>query len=379
MIRTCGKKKKKSSLLFAQLYHDTSTNLLSSKWREINPGKWRGIIGNRLWTLSQDESHISYQVHTSVDVSLNHKKKETPQAKITKKKKKTKNLKTSPVPVTNGLKNYTETESDCNGKEESDDISEEKFKAMLKDYFQLDISLEKMYLVWAKADSNFATVCPQFPGVRMLNQNPVENVFSFICSSNNNIQRITKLVERLCQLYGSPLSTVDGITWHSFPDVSSLAAPGVEETLRDQGFGYRAKYIHKSAQMIMEEGGDAWLHSLRSLPYQECHSQLMRLQGIGAKVSDCICLMSMGHLGAIPVDTHVFQIAARDYLPHLRSCKTVTDKVYREIADHFRCVFGEYAGWAHSVLFSADLKKFETLKTEEKQVKKKQKTTKSRT
>lgn len=59
----------------------------------------------------------------------------------------------------------------------------------------------------------------------------------------------------------------------------------------------------------------------------------------------------MGHLNAIPVDTHVFQIAARDYLPHLRSCKSLTKKVYSEIADHFRAVFGEYAGWAHSVSF----------------------------
>ena len=46
-----------------------------------------------------------------------------------------------------------------------------------------------MYALWSKADSNFAAVSPQFPGVRMLNQDPVENVFSFICSSNNNIQR----------------------------------------------------------------------------------------------------------------------------------------------------------------------------------------------
>ncbi|KAK7069571.1 8-oxoguanine glycosylase ogg1 [Halocaridina rubra] len=116
--------------------------------------------------------------------------------------------------------------------------------------------------------------------------------------------------------------------------------------------------------MIMERGGDSWLNSLRTLPYPECHSQLTSLSGIGAKVSDCICLMSMGHLNAIPVDTHVFQIATRDYLPHLRSCKTVTERVYKEIADHFRNIFGDYAGWAHSVLFSADLRKFEVLKEE---------------
>lgn len=65
--------------------------------------------------------------------------------------------------------------------------------------------------------------------------------------------------------------------------------------------------------------------------------------------------MSMGHLNAIPVDTHVFQIAARDYLPHLTSYKTLTTKVYCEVADHFRAVFGEYAGWAHSVSFKTRL------------------------
>lgn len=53
------------------------------------------------------------------------------------------------------------------------------------------------------------------------------------------IFRITLLVERLCQLYGTQIAVLDGTTWHTFPAVSSLAADGVEETLRAQGFGYR--------------------------------------------------------------------------------------------------------------------------------------------
>ena len=57
----------------------------------------------------------------------------------------------------------------------------------------------------------------------------------------------------------------------------------------------------------------------------------------------------------VPVDTHMFNIA-KQYLPHLNKTKTVTDRVYLEIGDHFRSLYGDYAGWAHSVLFSADLK-----------------------
>lgn len=58
--------------------------------------------------------------------------------------------------------------------------------------------------------------------------------------------------------------------------------------------------------------------------------------------------MSLNHLEAVPVDTHVFQISQR-YLPHLKSTKTVTEKVYNEIVAYFQNLYGDYAGWAHSV------------------------------
>lgn len=62
--------------------------------------------------------------------------------------------------------------------------------------------------------------------------------------------------------------------------------------------------------------------------------------------------MSFDHLEAIPVDTHVFQIAAKYYMPHLKGVKSVTDRIYNEIGDHFRSLYGEYAGWAHCVSYA---------------------------
>lgn len=94
----------------------------------------------------------------------------------------------------------------------------------------------------------------------------------------------------------------------------------------------------------------------------------MSLPGIGGKVADCICLMSLGHSEAIPVDTHVFQITAQHYLPHLlqgngkgkgkgaKQQQSLTLQRYAQIGDFYRERFEVHAGWAQTVLFASHLK-----------------------
>jgi N-glycosylase/DNA lyase len=60
---------------------------------------------------------------------------------------------------------------------------------------------------------------------------------------------------------------------------------------------------------------------------------------------------------SIPVDTHVFQI----YVKHYSKGKEtkMSSKSYDHIAEYFRERFGEYAGWAHTFLFTSDLLSFQ--------------------
>ena len=97
---------------------------------------------------------------------------------------------------------------------------------------------------------------------------------------------------------------------------------------------------------------------MQKATYPTAKSLLMQLPGIGAKVADCICLMSLGHSGAVPVDTHDFALTSEHYMPSLRGMKTVTPAVYDMIGEFYRERFGPKAGWAHSVLFTAHLAKF---------------------
>lgn len=54
----------------------------------------------------------------------------------------------------------------------------------------------------------------------------------------------------------------------------------------------------------------------------------------------------------------VWQIAQRDYKFGKGKHSSLTKATYDAVANRFRSLWGKEAGWAHSVLFTADLKAF---------------------
>lgn len=62
----------------------------------------------------------------------------------------------------------------------------------LADYFQLATPLEPLLKQWTAADTRAAAIIGCMPGLRVLRQDPFECLISFICSSNNNISRISQ-------------------------------------------------------------------------------------------------------------------------------------------------------------------------------------------
>ncbi|PZC78660.1 hypothetical protein B5X24_HaOG201959 [Helicoverpa armigera] len=86
--------------------------------------------------------------------------------------------------VIGSLLNNTKSQSKSKNKKVNVD-----FKKLLEDYFRLDTNLGIYYKEWSAKDELFEKACQQFYGIRMLRQEPVENLFSFICSQNNHISR----------------------------------------------------------------------------------------------------------------------------------------------------------------------------------------------
>lgn len=108
------------------------------RWFEVESQKWRGVIGSHVWTLHQDENFLYCNVLAGKN---------------------------------------------------SDKLNSSELKIKISHYLRLDNPLSDLYQIWSLRDSKFASISKDFMGVRILNQDPVENIFSFICSSNNNIER----------------------------------------------------------------------------------------------------------------------------------------------------------------------------------------------
>lgn len=296
------------------------------------------------------------------------------------------NLNLSSIPTTNSsllnsnsykvLSNYMNSE--CKIKEF--DLVDEEFKKdqllnnLILDYFQMEVDLDQILSdITPKLPANFKNVIQNLQGVRIIRQDVFECTISFICSSNNNIERIRKMLLSLRENYGEMILNDEKYgKIFVFPTLENLLEKTSEQKLRDLGFGYRAKYIIDSLNFIKEKGID-WLYDLEKL--ENPSIELINLTGVGRKVADCISLFSLKKHSIVPLDIHMIKFYNETVLKlnkNFKKIENLTKKVYEDVSKIYSTTFGEYAGWVHSIFYlnRVDKTKPDYLKNEEIGVKK---------
>ena len=188
--------------------------------------------------------------------------------------------------------------------------SQEEFNGKWKDYFDLDTDYQTYIGQADKKDSYLMEAVEYGSGIRILKQDLWETIVSFLISQKNNITRIRRCVENICEKYGGERTGDDGRIYHAFPSPAALSMLG-EDELKSCNLGYRSKYVVRSARMI--EDGSVSLEKIRNMEYKEAKEELLRLFGVGEKVADCICLFALHHLQAFPIDTHIRQALEKNY------------------------------------------------------------------
>lgn len=198
-------------------------------------------------------------------------------------------------------------------------------------YFDLNSDYDR--LLAACMDDRLAQAMQDCCGIRLLNQPFYETLCSFIISANNNIARITGIVERFCAI-----APVDENGLHAFPTPEMVVAAG-EAWLRSIGAGYRAAYLWDTA-CSMAKGFD--VDALMNMEYEEACRAVRGFKGVGEKVADCVLLFSCGQRAAFPVDTWVERILTQWY-----GMSGTRSQLKKQAMERF----GAYGGIAQQYLF----------------------------
>jgi 3-methyladenine DNA glycosylase/8-oxoguanine DNA glycosylase len=238
-------------------------------------------------------------------------------------------------------------------------------------------------------------------GLRLLRQEKIPCIFSFLCSQNNHQSRIGAMVKKLMLISSKDSQRVvpptcaedvlvslggngislglkrgrgesSGAMWAPFPSAADIASVP-EEVWRTAGFGYRAKFISAASKALATEQIGKWpLGEVASLRHK-----LIALDGVGRKVADCILLFAFDCDDLVPIDTHMLTVTInalksnalwakqvsfdereRETLLRINDAVaagetfTLTSKVHDVFQALYRQALPDAAGWAHCFLFA---------------------------
>ena len=223
-------------------------------------------------------------------------------------------------------------------------LIEGDIKTVVEDYFDFDTDYEKIKNKLSKIDDNMKKSIEYGCGIRILHQDLFECIISFIISANNNIPRIKGIIERLSKKCSKSV-IYNGKEYYLFPNVSELSKLSVED-LRSLGLGFRDIRVFNTCRKIKEKVID--LDKIKEMKSSEkIREELLKLDGVGPKVADCIMLFSLKRYDVFPIDVWVRRVMNDLYI-HNENEEKVNKKEVLKIANE---KFGDICGLAQQYLF----------------------------
>lgn len=220
----------------------------------------------------------------------------------------------------------------------------ENLQDIIRYYFDLDTNYTEYKKILSNVDNYLKESIKFGSGIRILRQDLWECIISFIISANNNIPRIKKIIERLSKEYGKKIE-FDGNTYYCFPTPEELSKASVED-LRKLGLGFRDKRIYNTTKMIIENKIN--LEDIKNMDTTEnMRNELLKLDGVGPKVADCILLFALKRVDVFPIDVWVRRVMNDLYI-HNENEEKVNKKELQKLAED---KFGKLQGIAQQYLF----------------------------
>ncbi|UPA30341.1 8-oxoguanine DNA glycosylase [Terrisporobacter glycolicus] len=221
-----------------------------------------------------------------------------------------------------------------------DNTNKEDFDNIWFDYFDLGRDYSEIKNELKVMDEYLEKASEFGKGIRILQQDGWEMLISFIISANNRIPMIQRAINNLSQKYGKFIGEYRGNKYYAFPTPEELSQASVED-IRACQTGFRDKYIKSVVDYVNENNENVLFY--RRLNTDECIKELMKFNGVGPKVADCIALFGMQKYDTFPVDVWVKRVMEEFYVEDNLSLPKIRQFALEK--------FGDSAGFAQQYLF----------------------------
>jgi N-glycosylase/DNA lyase len=227
------------------------------------------------------------------------------------------------------------------------------FGELVPRYFSIADNLAEILSSFPQDDLFLKSSISEFPGLRLLTQDPWECLISFVCSINCNIPSIKLKLENLSKMFGEKIHTGMDEKCYSFPSPRALSRAEKKDLLSCK-LGFRWKYVQFIAKQV--QIGKLDLDRVSSMNYSEAVDELIsevsgKTFGVGPKVADCVLLYSFHLKEAFPLDVWILKYVQEIYGENQAVGKSLSRKNYKSIGEIMRKKFGSNAGYAQLFIY----------------------------
>lgn len=209
---------------------------------------------------------------------------------------------------------------------------------VIREYLDLDRDYISIIENIKECDDVLGKYLDKSIGLKMIKQDPIECIVSYIISQNNSVRNIKNSLDLISYKFGDKVIFLDK-EYYLFPSIDKLSKISLEE-FRECKVGFRDRYLVDIISDIVENRLN--VNYIFEMNSEDSLRYLMSFRGIGMKVASCILLFAYGKYDVYPIDTWVKKYMDANY--------GIKDE--KKIKEFCKEKYGKYSGLAIQYMFN---------------------------
>lgn len=190
-----------------------------------------------------------------------------------------------------------------------DSTKKENLEKVIRTYLDLDRDYVSIINNIKNMDKKLGKYLDKSTGLKMIKQNALECIISYVISQNNSVKNIQNSLNLISEKYGEKV-LFKNKEYYLFPKLEKLLNI-TEEEFRECKVGFRDKYLVGIIKSINNNKLNT--NEIYDMNSKDALNYLMSFKGIGMKVASCILLFAYQKLDVYPIDTWVKKFMYEDY------------------------------------------------------------------